>query len=142
MGPQGLGGMVGVQLGQLPQAPAHLFQPTPIQQGAPPLAAPPATPPPPAPAAPTSGTFGLQPSALSDLSSPNALNPSGNLAFGMANWGGMMSPQARDLYRNSQFQQPGGGYNNPGLQTLINPQAAQPGAPNAQPKSLFGLGGL
>lgn len=34
----------------------------------------------------------------------------------MANWGGMMSPQARDLYRNSQFQNPGGGYTNPDLQ--------------------------
>jgi hypothetical protein len=61
-----------------------------------------------------SQTFGLQPS---DLAGPSALNPSGNLAVGMADWGGMMSPQARDLYRNSQFQNPGGGYTNPGLVT-------------------------
>jgi hypothetical protein len=59
-------------------------------------------------------TFGLQPS---DLAGPSALNPSGNLAVGMADWGGMMSPQARDLYRNSQFQNPGGGYTNPELVT-------------------------
>jgi len=59
-------------------------------------------------------TFGLQPS---DLAGPSALNPSGNLAVGMADWGGMMSPQARDLYKNSQFQNPGGGYTNPELVT-------------------------
>jgi hypothetical protein len=76
----------------------------------------------PTPTAPTPGrtlntpgqTFGLQPS---DLAGPSALNPSGNLAVGMADWGGMMSPQARDLYRNSQFQNPGGGYTNPELVT-------------------------
>ena len=49
-------------------------------------------------------TYGLQPS---QLAGPSALNPSGNQAFGMANWGGMMSPQARQLYANQQFAQPG-----------------------------------
>ena len=67
-------------------------------------------------------TFGLQPS---ELAKPSTLNPSGNLAFGMSQWGGMMSPQARELYANSQYQQPGGGYTNPGLvTTAANPQQA------------------
>ena len=71
---------------------------------------------------PAGQTFGLQPS---DLAKPSALNPSGNLAFGMGEWGGMMSPQARELYANSQYQQPGGGYTNPGLvTTAANPQQA------------------
>jgi hypothetical protein len=55
-----------------------------------------------APAAPQ--TYGLQPS---QLAGPSALNPSGNQAFGMATWGGMMSPQARELYANQQFAPPG-----------------------------------
>jgi len=75
-------------------------------------------------------TFGLQPA---DLAGPSALNPSGNLAFGMSNWGGMMSPQARDLYRNSQFQNPGGGYTNPSLVTRA-PGAGGMGAQAQQPQ--------
>lgn len=79
------------------------------------------------PAAPQGATYGLQPS---DLAGPSALNPSGNLAVGMADWGGMMSPQARDLYRNSQFQNPGGGYTNPSLVTTAG-GAGQAGAATA-----------
>ena len=76
------------------------------------------------PAATAGGqTYGLQPS---DLAGPSALNPSGNLAVGMADWGGMMSPQARDLYRNSQFQNPGGGYTNPGLVTSAGGGSTSP----------------
>jgi hypothetical protein len=57
------------------------------------------------PAAPAAQqTYGLQPS---QLAGPSALNPSGNQAFGMANWGGMMSPQANQLYANQQFAPPG-----------------------------------
>ena len=53
------------------------------------------------PAAPAAQqTYGLQPS---DLQGSSALNPSGNQAFGMANWGGMMSPQAQQAYANQQF---------------------------------------
>ena len=44
----------------------------------------------PSPAQQSGGQAGLQPS---DLAGPSALNPSGNQAFGMANWGGMMAPQ-------------------------------------------------
>jgi hypothetical protein len=64
-------------------------------------------------------TFGLQPS---QLAAPSALNPTGNQAFGMANWGGMMSPQANELYRNQQFAQPG---SSPGQQAAAA-QAAGP----------------
>jgi hypothetical protein len=77
-------------------------------------------------------TFGLQPS---DLAGPSELNPSGNLAVGMADWGGMMSPQARDLYRNSQFQNPGGGYTNPDLVTTAGGQGAAGAAAAAKAKA-------
>jgi hypothetical protein len=53
----------------------------------------------------------------------------------MANWGGMMSPQAQQLYANQQFAPPGSPrgttYANMGAQAA--PQAAQPqasGPPN------------
>ena len=58
----------------------------------------------PAPASHKSELFGLQPS---QLAGPSALNPSGSQAFGMATWGGMMSPQARELYANQQYATPG-----------------------------------
>jgi hypothetical protein len=58
------------------------------------------------PAAPAAQqqTYGLQPS---DLAGPSALNPSGNQAFGMSEWSGLMSPQARQLYQNQQYAPPG-----------------------------------
>jgi hypothetical protein len=52
-----------------------------------------------------SNKYGLQPS---DLSGPSALNPSGNQAFGMSEWGGMMSPQARADYANQRYVEPAG----------------------------------
>jgi len=79
-------------------------------------------------------TYGLQPS---QLAGPSALNPSGNQAFGMANWGGMMSPQAQQLYANQQFAPPGSApgttYANMGAgggQQQAAPQPQPSGPPN------------
>src|SRR4029077_9275085 len=77
----------------------------------------------------TSPKYGLQPG---DLAGPSALNPSGNLAFGMGEWGGMMSPQARDAYRNAQYQNPGGGYTDPSLARTAASAGLGGGAPQAQ----------
>jgi hypothetical protein len=82
------------------------------------------------PAAPAAApqTYGLQPSQLAGRS---PLNPSGNQAFGMANWGGMMSPQAQELYRNQQFAQPGQMPGQAaGMQQQAAPQQQASGPPN------------
>ena len=71
----------------------------------------------------TSPTYGLQPS---DLAGPSALNPTGNQALGMSEWGGMMSPQARQLYANQQFASPGQAQGS--APQPNGPQAARPAA--------------
>jgi hypothetical protein len=87
-----------------------------------------ASPPPPTPGTTlnSSPTYGLQPS---DLAGPSALNPSGNQAFGMATWGGMMSPQAQQLYANQQFASPGQAR---GSAPMPNQAQAAPQAPPVQ----------
>ena len=80
-------------------------------------------------------TYGLQ---YQDLAAPSALNPSGNLAFGMANWGGMMSPQARGDYANASHMYPGGvqqamQQGRPGVPGMPGQQAAPQAAPETNP---------
>ncbi len=113
-GSQGLGNMVGVQLGSPPPAPSQYqpFRVAPPAFPAAPASAPAAQP----PAAAAPQTFGLQPSAFS---TPSLLNPTGNEAFGLSTWGNLMSPQA--------------------LQSVANQQFAPPGWPQGYRSNLFGL---
>jgi hypothetical protein len=86
------------------------------------------------PQAPARQTVGLQPS---DLAGPSALNPSGNQALGMANWGGMMSPQAQPQQQAPQAAAPSAPNNwQNTLSMLANPgHVTTPGAtvPQAPP---------